>query len=229
MSFIWLTGSSNDPITLSPQTSLGPRLVITTAFVIGLLYFFLITITFSRYGDAMDRAWKNRVLGWAEHPGSSYKATSSIRPRASMDASERITPPSVAFPLPRTFSHPELRGYHYRPQSVTIDNSGSVALPPNIIMPPSFSRPPPDPPLPSPSFRTVKVLDLRFKAHILNEMPQVLLRRDIGPQDWNAFISVSGLSNDRLIQANINLTSSGRIASMGWPIPAASNSTRNTS
>ena len=175
--------------------SLGPRIAITIVFVIGLVYFFLITITFSRYGDAMDRAWRNRVLGWAEHPGSSsYKAASSIRPRASMEGSEHNTPPSVAFPLPRPSSHPELRGHHYRPQGVGIINSGSVALPFDAVVPASFSRPPPDPPRRSPSFRTVKVLDLRFKAHILNEMPQILLRRDIGPQDWRAFISVRGSS-----------------------------------
>lgn len=198
MSFIWRTGSSRDPtFNLYPRMILGPRIGITFVFFVGLVYLFLIISTFSRYGDTMDRAWKNRVLGWAENSGSSYKAPSSIRPRASMDQTEHNTPPSVSFPLPRPFSHPELCIHKpLRPQGVEANYAQTVVPPPDITAPASFSRQPPEHPSHSPSFKTVKILDLRFQAHLSNHMPDNLLQRDIEVGDWETFISVRDASCD---------------------------------
>ncbi|KAF8638118.1 hypothetical protein AX17_002438 [Amanita inopinata Kibby_2008] len=54
LSFVWRTGSVEDMAErppLSVEASLGPRLVITTVFMIGLVYFFLIVKTLQRYGS----------------------------------------------------------------------------------------------------------------------------------------------------------------------------------
>ena len=68
MSFVWRTGTSEDVNiqVLSPRDALGPRIAITVVFSLGLIYFLLIVSTFRRYGDMMDRAWQQRVLGWAQ-------------------------------------------------------------------------------------------------------------------------------------------------------------------
>ncbi|KAF7309401.1 hypothetical protein MIND_00310900 [Mycena indigotica] len=63
MSFIWLTGSSQDSIpTLSLRGALGVRLALTCVMAFGIIYFVLIVREFQRYGDAMDRAWMKSVM-----------------------------------------------------------------------------------------------------------------------------------------------------------------------
>ncbi|KAJ7605313.1 hypothetical protein FB45DRAFT_767217, partial [Roridomyces roridus] len=51
MSFVWLSGSSNDPstIALSPRAALGIRIALTLVFSVGLVYLMLIVRTFHRY------------------------------------------------------------------------------------------------------------------------------------------------------------------------------------
>ncbi|TFK34905.1 hypothetical protein BDQ12DRAFT_656329 [Crucibulum laeve] len=76
MSFVWRTGSRDDqpPEALSAEAAIVVRIVITVVLCLGTLYGILIVTTFRRYGDAMDRAWKNRIDGWLmEKPFSSYQ------------------------------------------------------------------------------------------------------------------------------------------------------------
>ncbi|KAJ6551437.1 hypothetical protein B0H19DRAFT_863405, partial [Mycena capillaripes] len=51
MSFIWLTGSSQDKpnVVLSARAALGPRIGLTFVFAVGLIYFVLIVREFHRY------------------------------------------------------------------------------------------------------------------------------------------------------------------------------------
>ncbi|KAF7309414.1 hypothetical protein MIND_00312200 [Mycena indigotica] len=56
MSFVWLTGSSQDSFpALSKPAALGVRLALTFVVVFGIVYFVLIVREFQRYGDALDR------------------------------------------------------------------------------------------------------------------------------------------------------------------------------
>ncbi|KAJ7065422.1 hypothetical protein C8F01DRAFT_1125580 [Mycena amicta] len=64
MSFIWLTGSSQDSLpTLSTHAALGVRLALSLVLALGLVYFVLIVREFQRYGDVMDREWIRSVVG----------------------------------------------------------------------------------------------------------------------------------------------------------------------
>ncbi|KAK7053777.1 hypothetical protein R3P38DRAFT_2852086 [Favolaschia claudopus] len=59
MSFVWRTGSALDPEErepLGPQAILGPRISITVALFLGLLYFALIIGTLRRYGEGSSRS-----------------------------------------------------------------------------------------------------------------------------------------------------------------------------
>ncbi|KAJ7869201.1 hypothetical protein B0H14DRAFT_2346259 [Mycena olivaceomarginata] len=66
MSFIWLSGSSQDSVdlVLSPRAALGPRIALTVVFFLGVIYFGLIVGTFHRYGDPLDREWMRVVNEW---------------------------------------------------------------------------------------------------------------------------------------------------------------------
>jgi hypothetical protein len=66
MAFVWRTGPIEDA-SQTPKIShdtLAPRIIVTCLFSLGLVYLILIRITFQRYGSAMDRAWRTRVLVW---------------------------------------------------------------------------------------------------------------------------------------------------------------------
>ncbi|KAJ7173467.1 hypothetical protein C8R46DRAFT_892782 [Mycena filopes] len=68
MSFIWLSGSSQDQVdfSVSPRVLLGLRIALTLVFVLGIIYFVLIVRTFHRYGDPLDREWRRRVDEWTK-------------------------------------------------------------------------------------------------------------------------------------------------------------------
>ena len=66
MAFVWRTGTIEDA-SQTPMIShdaLAPRIIVTCVFSLGLVYLIFIRITFQRYGSAMDRAWRTRVLVW---------------------------------------------------------------------------------------------------------------------------------------------------------------------
>jgi len=68
MSFVWRTSTqnANPPGDLSKGALLAVRIVTTIVLGVGVLYGWLILDTFSRYGEAMDKAWKERIDGWLE-------------------------------------------------------------------------------------------------------------------------------------------------------------------
>jgi len=74
MAFVWRTGTSDGshPL-LSQHAALGPRIAISAVLALGVIYSLLIINTFRRYGDAMDKAWRARVAGWARDKGSREK------------------------------------------------------------------------------------------------------------------------------------------------------------
>ncbi|KAF8806754.1 hypothetical protein BYT27DRAFT_7101379 [Phlegmacium glaucopus] len=67
MSFVWRSNVTN---TTSPGISdtglLVIRVVITVVLTIGVVFGFLIMATFRRYGEVMDKAWKQRIDRWIE-------------------------------------------------------------------------------------------------------------------------------------------------------------------
>ncbi|KAG6910183.1 hypothetical protein DXG01_012632 [Tephrocybe rancida] len=64
LSFVWRTGSVNDPNDrppLSPQGALSTRLAVTGVFALGMIYFILIVKTLRSYGThANSKAWRRR-------------------------------------------------------------------------------------------------------------------------------------------------------------------------
>ena len=57
MSFVWCSGADGETHTsLSPHAELGPRIVITCQFVLGLVYFVLVIHTFRNYGEVGRKA-----------------------------------------------------------------------------------------------------------------------------------------------------------------------------
>ena len=68
MAFVWRTGTLEDAIQtpIISHDSLAPRIIVTFLFSLGLVYLIYIPSrnTFERYGSAMDRAWRTRVLVW---------------------------------------------------------------------------------------------------------------------------------------------------------------------
>ncbi|KAF8147983.1 hypothetical protein B0H34DRAFT_679922 [Crassisporium funariophilum] len=68
MAFVWRTGTVDDgpggPMTR--RTALIPRIVISVVLLLGVVYFILIASTLRRYGDAMDQAWRSRIIDWMQ-------------------------------------------------------------------------------------------------------------------------------------------------------------------
>ena len=63
MSYVW---RERVPERLDKRAPFGVRLAHTLILALGIIYGILILWTFSRYGDAMDKAWKRRIDGWLE-------------------------------------------------------------------------------------------------------------------------------------------------------------------
>ncbi|KAG6867676.1 hypothetical protein C0993_012484 [Termitomyces sp. T159_Od127] len=64
MTFVWRTGTTSDAVLqLTPLAALGPRIVITLALVLGLIYLCLVIIEFRHYGKAEVDEWNNTVQG----------------------------------------------------------------------------------------------------------------------------------------------------------------------
>ena len=108
MAFVWRTGTIEDA-SQSPIVSrdaLAPRIIVTCLFSLGLVYLIFIRITFQRYGSAMDRAWRTRVLVWMHHNfdnipiesrhslQESFPSGSRHAPLTSPHASQNASPPT---------------------------------------------------------------------------------------------------------------------------------------
>ncbi|KAG6908201.1 hypothetical protein DXG01_005790 [Tephrocybe rancida] len=178
MSFVWRTGTSRDPVlALTPLAALGPRIAVTVVFTLGVVYLALIISEFRRYGDVMDRAWKNRIVEWGATTGSTYDSP-SIRRRASNMGSE------AAFSAP---SRPPSGLAHARPLPPSTEPSKEM---PVLVVPEPLSQSPQTPTAPD-IFKTTKVMDLRFLGHVPYDRPPTLDERGIRPDDWMQFIAAS--------------------------------------
>ncbi|KDR70985.1 hypothetical protein GALMADRAFT_254612 [Galerina marginata CBS 339.88] len=86
MSFVWRSSPQDNgpPLLMSKGALLTVRIVITTVLGLGIVYAWLILNTFSRYGEAMDKAWKKRIDGWIEEkaqmPPAAYPYTPYFDP-----------------------------------------------------------------------------------------------------------------------------------------------------
>src|ERR1700761_2021073 len=70
MAFAWRTGAVNDhdAAALAPTAARGLRIGVSTVLAVALIYLFFIVKTFRKYGDGMDKSWREKVIGWA-HEG----------------------------------------------------------------------------------------------------------------------------------------------------------------
>ncbi|KIK00476.1 hypothetical protein K443DRAFT_610856 [Laccaria amethystina LaAM-08-1] len=130
MSFVWRAGTSEDVNihAISPRDALGPRIAITVVFSLGLIYFLLIVSTFRRYGDMMDRAWQQRVWGWAQ---------------------EKLGYQFV--PQPRPYPSPVYSSYAERPQPDEPTTQSTAPFAQHPVQPASFEAYPEAPSHVSPS------------------------------------------------------------------------------
>ncbi|KAJ6580888.1 hypothetical protein B0H19DRAFT_1251168 [Mycena capillaripes] len=119
MSFIWLSGSTQDPVdfAVSPRAALGPRIGLTVVFSLGLIYFVLIVRTFHRYGDPLDREWMRTVNQWTKE---------------ALATTEALGGPSQTYP------HPGGGPFYSRPPPSR--SSRFAGRSPPVIIPRSFSE-----------------------------------------------------------------------------------------
>ncbi|KAG2011214.1 hypothetical protein CC2G_011359 [Coprinopsis cinerea AmutBmut pab1-1] len=68
MSFLWRTSALDvdDTRPMSKSGLLAARVVITILLSLGIVYGALVVLTFRRYGEIMDRKWKQRIDGWID-------------------------------------------------------------------------------------------------------------------------------------------------------------------
>jgi len=66
--FVWRLGTVDEaePPYQSFTSVLVPRIIISLVFVLGLVYFVLVAVTFTKYGQQMEDAWAMRVAAWVE-------------------------------------------------------------------------------------------------------------------------------------------------------------------
>ena len=126
MTFIWRTGTIEDtrqtPIVTSHE-ALAPRIVVTCVFSLGLIYLVLIHSTFRRYGTAMDRSWRTRVLAWM-HGNFNNSGCVRFSMRRELQGSVPLSP--LISPQPPIQHHPS---QHLR--------NGPSTTPPAVVSPSS--------------------------------------------------------------------------------------------
>lgn len=177
MTLLWRTGTINDNVLqITPLIALGPRLSVTFIFVLGLIYLCFIIKEFRRYGAAMDKAWRTRVLEW--------KGTRFNTPNVPRD-------PSTRFNMPNVPRDPYTKGmgayfpFSQKPPKAESETSHYPVLsfPPAVPgrSPPNSGEVP---------FDAIKLVDLGTNSHASYGRPWFLQGRDIGHLDWNRFIWV---------------------------------------
>ncbi len=101
MSFIWRTnaGSTQPASTLSDTSVLLIRVFMSAVLGLGFIYSALVLKTFSRYGEAMDKAWKRRISGWVQEKIHLHGAASTHRTHS-------YAAPGLHYPhLPEPYAH----------------------------------------------------------------------------------------------------------------------------
>lgn len=134
MAFVWRTGTIDD-VNHTPITShdaLVPRVVVTVVLSLGLVYLILIAGTFRRYGTAMDRAWRNRVLTWVHEtcvnhgyidPSRDYQES---LPPSSQPPLVPMSSPQRQHPIHDSSQHHHPRHASPLPPPVVVSSSGQV-------------------------------------------------------------------------------------------------------
>ncbi|KAF7354045.1 hypothetical protein MVEN_01091400 [Mycena venus] len=193
MAFTWRTGAAEDPVdtALSHNAAEGLRIGVSAILAVALVYFFLIVKTFRKYGDAMDKRWNEKVIGWA-HEGRYTQIGTQPQawvpsPLGGRSRSRgRVHPVSGSGPVlvHSRHSSPSSRP----PRGRRLSRPGrSREIPPVQSTPAaSFNRPftglgevvP---------FAAVKIMDLRFKSSRAYPLPSLLQARDILLADWLKF------------------------------------------
>ncbi|KAL1730274.1 hypothetical protein EV714DRAFT_284302 [Schizophyllum commune] len=127
MSYAWRTGSHNTDHSKSDSATSATRVSMTCMFGLGMTYLIAMSVTFTRYGEVMDDAWKSRLTSMVEQllpEGSIY--SSQGRPHSGQTDGMPLHDPSpnttLAQPRPLYAAPPQLR------QSV-IDLPGQSAYP----------------------------------------------------------------------------------------------------
>ena len=92
MSYVWRTGSSDDPSDgvrpqPAPHQALGLRVVLTAVFALGLVYFILIVRTFGSYGER-ETGWRRSWLATG-HPEAAQRARERRRQEEERDRGRR--------------------------------------------------------------------------------------------------------------------------------------------
>jgi hypothetical protein len=92
LSFVWRSGSTSDssnPAPLSPTAVLGPRIAITSLFLLGLVYFVMIVKTLQNYGRTHDTDDEMRMLSGADSDPNPRSSTEGERGRERDDRGRR--------------------------------------------------------------------------------------------------------------------------------------------
>ncbi|KAK7031663.1 hypothetical protein R3P38DRAFT_2522605 [Favolaschia claudopus] len=103
MSFVWLSGSTQDAVdfSVSFRAALGPRIALTVVFALGIIYFVLIVRTFHRYGDPLDREWMRTVNEWTTE---AIRGQASFVPSPSSSSYVRLSEKPDQFNASRSVS-----------------------------------------------------------------------------------------------------------------------------
>lgn len=98
LSFVWRTGSVNDPPERDPLSThaiLGPRIAITGVFAIGMIYFFLIVRTLKSYGTHW--VLSQRRIAALDQPDPLGRGRGRERPTPdTRPVSDEVEPPTSA-------------------------------------------------------------------------------------------------------------------------------------
>ncbi|KAL1714500.1 hypothetical protein EV715DRAFT_209473 [Schizophyllum commune] len=114
MAFVWRTGAGGEPADLvtSPSQLLASRVIISGSLALGAVYFALVMRTFTRYGDRIDRRWRENVHEQIRHERRLKATAAGFRGRA--PAEGRCSPPMEEMrerkePSPRVNTSPVLQ------------------------------------------------------------------------------------------------------------------------
>jgi hypothetical protein len=191
MAFVWRTGTIEDAsqTPIISHDALAPRIIVTCLFTLGLVYLIFIRITFQRYGSAMDRAWRTRVLVWIHQnfdnipidsshsleksfPFPSISKHSSTSPHSPQNAS----PPTPVLAVSESFApaeRPRGRSTSIKPISTSVNADHSPA-----------SR--------EPVIRLTKILGLSADDPSADAIPsnEMLISYQMTKDDWERLFSV---------------------------------------
>lgn len=101
MTFVWRAGTTDERTQPSATyaQALAPRIVISAVLAVGAIYFVLVVQTFARYGDLMDRRWRERVLVQYAAARSVSRSPQPGPPRSPTSGHHHYSSPPVIPPV----------------------------------------------------------------------------------------------------------------------------------